>query len=167
MGFCHGTIRQPARIYQLHITVVGFRGFIQQGKNASRPCHSHYNAVHLLAYLGDRLGKVFIQGKKRNQGSQSQTHVTVQRQDCPQDSAKHIADIPQVGIYRHHDIRYPVCQIRAVFQFPVDFPELFQAPFLMTEHLDDLRAFHHFFNITVHASQIRLLFNKILSGQTA
>ena len=70
---CQTAVLPVFGVDQLHIAVVGLRRLIQQVKHPLRSGHGHDNAVHLLADLGDGLGKVFVQGQKGYQGSQGQT----------------------------------------------------------------------------------------------
>ena len=154
-------------VHQLHIAIVLFGLFVHHLEDAAGSGQGHQNIVHLLADLSNGLGAALVQAQEGHQRSHGQSGETVQRQNRAHDSAEHIADVSQIGVYGHHDIGNFVGLIRAFTKPFIQNTELLQRLLFMAEHLHHLLALHHFLDVTVDIAQVCLLAHKIFSGQTA
>ena len=121
----------------------------------------------MLADLGDGLGEVPVQVQIGDQGAEGQAPHAVQGQNRSQHRAQHIADVPQVSVDRHEDIRNFICVLGTLPQLLVDGPELLNILVLMAEHFDDLLPLHHLLDVGVDLAQAALLLDEICPGHAA
>ena len=151
-------------IDQGDVALIGLGLFIHQVKNPLGAGHGHNDGIGLHADLADRLGGVFVEGKKGDQSAQGQPGVAVQSQHRADDGTQHIADVAQVGVDGHGQVGEGVGLVGTVPQGVVELAELLDAFFLVAEDLDHLLAFHHLLNVGVDGAQVLLLAGKVEGG---
>ena len=77
-------------IDKLHISLVLLRHFIQQFKYPFCTCRGHNNRIHLLADLGNGLGKVLVKAHKCHDGSNGDPPNAVQGQQGTRHRTQHV-----------------------------------------------------------------------------
>ena len=146
--------------------MIQFRLFFQQFKFPLGTCNSHDHEIHLLRDLRDRLCEVTIQPKKSDDSSDGHAPASLQHQYGSDDCTEHIIQVTDIRIDRHQQVRIAVCFVTAVPQLIIQFLKIVNCMMFMTENLDYFLTIHHFFDETVHFSEITLLLLKIGGRQS-
>ena len=162
----HFRFTQPSRLIfididQRYAAVIHFVRFIQQLENPLRAGHRHDDGVQLLRNLVQRTVERFIQSQEGGQAAQCQTADAVDCQHAADKRTQNIGDVAQIANDRHQDIGIFICFVGSFAQILIDLIEFLDRLLFMREHLDDLRAFHHFFDISVFFPQLPLLRAKV------
>ena len=164
LGFRQRAVRGLPGIYQRDIAIVRFGRLVEQTEHALRACHCHDHRVELLADLRDGLAEIAVQRHKRRQRAECQADIAVGRQRRARHHAQHIAQMAKLRVDRHQNIGKGICLTGADAQFFVQLAEAAEGLLLVIEHLDDLLALHHFFNITVDCAEVLLPADEVFAG---
>ena len=164
LGLGQGIVRAELGVDKGDISLVDFGLFVQQGEDTRAASQSHDDRVQLHGDLGDGLVEALVKGQEAGELAQCQAADAADRQRTADHGAEHIAQVAQLAVDRHGHQRVGVGLVGAVEQFIVEFVELLDGGFLVAEHLDDLLAVHHFFNVAVDLAQFLLLFEEELAG---
>ena len=162
LGFGHRIIRQAFGVDQHDLALVHFRLFVQQVKDTLAAGQSHDDGVELHGDLADGHVQGAVEGQKAGQLAQGQACHARQSQRTADHGAEHIGKVAQLGVSRTAEVGVTVGLIRAFKQLVIELIKLLNGFFLVAEHLHDLLAVHHLFNVAVHRTNITLLGNKVL-----
>ena len=162
LGFGHRIIRQAFGVDQHDLALVHFRLFVQQVKDTLAAGQSHDDGVELHGDLADGHVQGAVEGQKAGQLAQGQACHARQSQRTADHGAEHIGKVAQLGVSRTAEVGVTVGLIRAFKQLVIELIKLLNGFFLVAEHLNDLLAVHHLFNVAVHRTNITLLGNKVL-----
>ena len=146
-----------------YISIIRLRFFIQQTENTVCTCQCHDYSIQLLADLVDRHVKALIERQKAGKAAQRKTAHAMQCQRTSDDRTDHITDVSHLRVDRSHTVGKRICLMGTLIKFVIDFFEVFDILFLMTEYLYNLLSIHHLFNKSIHTAKIFLLLYKIFS----
>ena len=161
---CQRSIGAFRHIYKGYISLISFLCFVHQSENTLCSRHGHNHCVQLHTDLIDRHGKTPVKRQEAGKTSQSKPANFIQSQHSSDDGTEYITDVSKLCIDRSQIIGKRIGPVRADKQFLIEFPEFLFRLFFMTENLNDLLSLHHFFNISVHLTDINLLFYEISSA---
>ena len=147
-----------------HIAFVGLAGFIHHLEDALSTGQCHDDAVGLHGHLTDGHVEALVQAQESHHRAKGRAAHAAHGHGCACQRADGIADVAQLGVDRHHDVGKAVGFVGAVLQLVVQLAETVQRLLLVGEHLDDLLAFHHFFDVAVQLAQIPLLLDEVFAG---
>ena len=88
-----------------------------------------------------------------------------QSQRTADHGAEHIGKVAQLGVSRTTEVGVTVGLIRAFKQLIIELIKLLNGFFLVAEHLNNLLAVHHLFNVAVHRTNICLLYTSRIAAE--
>ena len=151
-------------VHQRHIALVGLAGLVHHLEDTLCTGQCHDDAVGLHGHLTDGHVEALVQAQESHHRAKGRAAHAAHGHGCACQCADGIADVAQLGVDRHHDVGKAVCFVGAVLQLVVQLAETVQRLLLVGEHLDDLLAFHHFFDVAVQLAQIPLLLDEVFAG---
>ena len=149
---------------QCDIALVGLALFVHHLEDTLGTGQSHDDAVGLHGHLTDGHVEALVQAQESHHRAKGRAAHAAHGHGCACQRTDGIADVAQLGVDRHHDVGKAVCFVGAVLQLIVQLAETGQRLLLVGEHLDDLLAFHHFFDVAVQLAQIPLLLDEVFAG---
>ena len=146
---------------------IHFGGLVQEGVETVRTGRGHDDGVDLVGDLGDRTGKVALEGEERDQGTQGEGDARnmAQRDQGAQDGQQDIHEVANVGVDGHDNVADLVGIIDAGAELLVEPGELLHGLFLVAIHFHDLLAGDHLLDESVHPAQVPLPLHEIFPGQ--
>ena len=151
-------------VHEGHIALIGLAGLVHHLKDALCTGQRHDDAVGLHGHLTDGHIEALVQTEKGHHRAKGHAADTAHSHGGTHQRAHGVADVAQLGVDRHHDVGKAVGFVGAVLQLVVQLAETVQRLLLVGEHLDDLLAFHHFFDVAVQFAQIPLLLDEVFAG---
>ena len=152
---------------QRDFSFIFFDFFIHQRKDTLCAGHGHRHGIHLLGDIGDRHVEGTVQLQEGSQSAQRQPADAADGKHAAGQRGQHIRDIADVGDDRHQHAGKGVGLVAAFKQLLIDLVESVDDFLLVREDLDDLRPFHHLFDISVFLPQVLLLLLEVLGGTSA
>ena len=146
------------------ITLVGLAGLVHHLEDTLRTGQRHDHAVGLHGHLADGHIEALVQAQEGHHGTQGHAADIANGHGCACQSTDCVAGIAQLCGNGHDDVGVAVGLLGAFLQLIVQLPEAIQSLLLVGEHLDDLLALHHLFDVAVHLAQILLLGHKVLAA---
>ena len=150
-------------INELNIALVCFRLLVEEVKHSACARGSLNNECHLLAYLCDRLCEVLVKGYKCYDSAEGKTCIAVYGKDSSHNGTKHIAEVSDICVYRHHDVSVLVSFVCTDSQLVIYLYKVFYCLILVTEHFYYLLSVKHFFDKAVNCAKVTLLSRKVRS----
>ena len=151
-------------IDQRYIAFIRFRLLINHLEDTFCTCQRHNNTVELLTDLVNRHIEALVKGQEACQPTQSQTGNMVQSKNTSNDGTYYITEITKLRIDRSKEVGIFIRIICTIKQFIIDLIELLNILIFMAEYLNNLLAFHHFFNVAIDSPQCPLLFDEVFTG---
>ena len=146
------------------IAFIGLAGLVHHLENTLCTGQRHDHAVGLHGHLADGHIEALVQAQEGHHGAKGHAADIANGHGRACQSTDCIADIAQLCGNGHDDVGVAVGLLGAFLQLIVQLPEAIQSLLLVGEHLDDLLALHHLFDVAVHLAQILLLGHKVLAA---
>ena len=149
---------------QRDIALVGLALFVHHLEDTLGTGQSHDDAVGLHGHLTDGHVEALVQAQESHHRAKGRAAHAAHGHGCACQRADGIADVAQLGVDGHHDVGKAVGFVGAVLQLVVQLAEAGQRLLFVGEHLDDLLALHHLFDVAVQLAQIPLLLDEVFAG---